>query len=76
MVHIHEVSTDAAGMTGMHPIDHLDIHADETVRLEPGSHHFMVIGLSEELTAGGTIQLDLVFEIAGKVTVQAQVRDH
>jgi periplasmic copper chaperone A len=73
-VQLHEVSTDAAGMTGMHPIDHLDIHAGETVQLKPGGFHLMVMGLKSELTVGGTLELELVFENAGKVVVQAEVR--
>ena len=73
-VELHEVSTDATGMTGMQPIDHLDIHADETVQLKPGSFHLMVMGLTKELTVGDTIELELVFENAGKITVKAEVR--
>jgi hypothetical protein len=73
-VEVHEVSTDAEGMTGMHPIDHLDIHADETVELKPGGFHLMIMGLTKELTVGDTIELELVFENAGKITVKAEVR--
>jgi copper(I)-binding protein len=73
-VQLHEVSTDASGMTGMHPIDHLDIHAGETVQLKPGGYHLMIMGLKNELTVGGTLELDLVFEHAGKVVVQAEIK--
>ena len=74
MVEVHEVLTDASGMTGMHPIDRLDIPAGTTVTLEPGGHHLMVMGLKQELSVGATIELDLVFERAGKVVVQAEIR--
>jgi copper(I)-binding protein len=74
MVQVHEVSTDASGMTGMHPIDRLDIPAGATVTLEPGGHHLMVMGLTGELAVGGKLELDLVFEHAGKVVVQAEIR--
>lgn len=74
VVELHEVSTDAAGMTGMQPIDHLDIHVDETVQLKPGGYHLMIMGLSKELIAGDTIELELVFENAGGITVKAEVR--
>ena len=73
-VELHEVSTDASGMTGMKPVDHLDIHAGETVQLKPGGFHLMIMGLKSELTVGGTLELDLVFETAGKVVVQAEIR--
>jgi copper(I)-binding protein len=74
MVQVHEVSTDASGMTGMHPIDRLDIPAGTTVSLEPGGHHLMVMGVTSELAVGGKLELDLVFEHAGKVVVQAEIR--
>ena len=73
-VELHEVKADASGMMGMHPIDHLDIHAGETVELKPGGFHLMVMGLTRELAVGGTIQLELVFENAGKVVVNAEIR--
>lgn len=74
MVELHEVSTDTTGMTGMHPIARLDIPAGGTVRLEPGGFHLMITGLTSELAVGGTLELDLVFEHAGTVKVQAEIR--
>jgi copper(I)-binding protein len=74
MVQLHEVSTDAQGMTGMQHIDRLDIPAGETVRLEPGGYHLMLMGLTAELAVGGTIELTLVFERAGNVVVEAEIR--
>lgn len=74
MVQLHEVSTDAQGMTGMHHIDRLDIPAGETIRLEPGGYHLMLMGLTAELAVGGTIELTLVFERAGNVVVAAEIR--
>jgi copper(I)-binding protein len=74
MVQVHEVSTDASGMTGMHPIDRLEIPAGTAVNLEPGGFHLMMMGIKTELAAGGTVELDLVFEHAGKVVVQAEIR--
>ena len=74
MVQLHEASTDTSGMTGMHPVDRLDIPAGGSVALEPGGYHLMIMGLKSELTVGGTIEVDLVFEHAGKVVVQAEIR--
>jgi copper(I)-binding protein len=74
MVQLHEVSTDAQGMTGMHHIDRLDIPAGQAVRLEPGGYHLMLMGLTAELEVGGTLELTLVFERAGSVVVQAEIR--
>jgi hypothetical protein len=73
-VEIHETSTDASGMTGMHPIARLDVPAGGTVKLAPGGYHLMIMGLTTPLEVGGKLELDLVFEHAGKVVVQAEVR--
>lgn len=73
-VELHEATSDASGMMGMQPIEHLYIHAGETIELKPGGFHMMVMGLTRELSVGGTLELDLVFEHAGKVVVQAEIR--
>jgi copper(I)-binding protein len=74
MVELHETSTDGAGMTGMHPVARLDIPAGSSVQLKPGGYHFMLMSLTGDLVAGKTIELDLVFEHAGKVVVMAEIR--
>lgn len=73
-VELHETSTDSSGMTGMQPIDRLEIPAGGTVRLEPGGYHLMLMGVSGEIKVGGTVELRLEFEKAGTVVVQAEVR--
>jgi copper(I)-binding protein len=74
MVELHETSTDSAGMTGMHPLASLTISAGATVTLEPGGYHLMIMGLKGALAVGDTFELDLVFQHAGPVVVQAEVR--
>jgi copper(I)-binding protein len=74
-VQLHETTTDSSGMTGMQHIDRLAIPGEGEVTLQPGGHHLMIMGLSRALTAGGTLELDLVFEKAGKLVVMAEVRD-
>ncbi len=74
-VQLHETTTDSSGMTGMQHVDRLAIPAEGEVTLQPGGHHLMIMGLSRALTAGGTLELDLVFEKAGEVVVMAEVRD-
>jgi periplasmic copper chaperone A len=73
-VELHQTSTDTTGMTGMHPVARLDVPAGGTVKLEPGGYHLMIMGLAKPLEAGSSLELDLVFEHAGKVVVQAEVR--
>jgi hypothetical protein len=74
MVEIHETTTDASGMSGMHPIDRLDIGPGQTVTLEPGGYHLMLMQPSDAIAAGKTIELTLVFEKFGEVTLTVEVR--
>jgi len=73
MVELHETSMDS-GMVGMHAVESLAIPAGGSVALAPGGYHLMIMGLGQALSAGGAFQIDLVFQHAGKVTVQAEVR--
>ena len=74
MATVHETSVDGAGTAAMKPVDRVELPAGDTVEFKPGSYHVMLMGLSKDLTAGGTIELDLVFEHAGKVVVKAEIR--
>ena len=73
-IEIHETSMDSGGMAGMHPVERIEVPAGGTARLEPGGFHLMVMGLKNPLAAGGKVDLDLLFEHAGHVVVQADVR--
>ncbi len=73
-VELHETTTDSTGMTGMQPVAQVNIPAGRSVQLKPGGYHFMLMGLTGDLTVGKTIELDLVFEHAGKVVVMAEIR--
>jgi copper(I)-binding protein len=74
-VEIHETTTDASGMTGMHPIPRLEIPAGATVELKPGGYHLMLMQVVEgTLEVGKSVTLELTFEHAGTVVVQAEVR--
>jgi periplasmic copper chaperone A len=75
MVEVHETTTDASGMTGMHPIERLEIPAGETVTLQPGGYHLMLMDvMAGAIEVGKTVELHLTFEKAGEIVVQAEVR--
>ena len=74
MVSMHQTSMDASGMAGMPTIPRIDVPANGSVNLEPGGMHLMIEGLTAPLEVGQKLQLDLVFEHAGKVSIQAEVR--
>jgi copper(I)-binding protein len=73
-VEMHETTTDASGMTGMHPISRVEVAAGATVSFQPGGYHLMFMELSGTIAVGGTVQIELTFEKAGKITVQAEVK--
>lgn len=74
MAQVHETMSDASGMTGMQPVNAIDIPAGGQVKLEPGGYHIMLMDLTKPLAAGDAIQLTLVFQKAGPVVVTAEVR--
>ena len=70
-LHRSEIQNDV--MT-MRPVEGIDIPAGETVELRPGGFHIMLIGLQREIKPGENYILTLVFENAGPVKVDAEVR--
>ncbi len=73
-VELHETAAGASGMMAMHPVDGIDVEPGERVALEPGGFHVMLIGLTQPLTVGDTVELTLTFEHSPSVTVSAPVR--
>lgn len=71
MVHITE--TDANGVSTMRHLEAVDLPAGETVVLEPGGMHVMLMGLTDILAEGDMIPATLVFEQAGRVEIEFSV---
>jgi copper(I)-binding protein len=65
---------DASGMTGMVEMASVEVAAGATVKLLPGGMHLMITGLTRSLKVGEALELDLVFQHAGKIVVNAEVR--
>lgn len=71
---VHEM-TNEAGVMKMRPLTKgLVIPAGATVKLEPGGYHLMLLKLKKPLTAGQRYKATLVFEKAGAVEVEFEVR--
>lgn len=70
-LHISEMQ---GGVMTMRPIEYIEVPANGEAELKPGGMHVMLIGLKRELKAGETVSLVLVFEKAGRINVQAEVR--
>lgn len=80
-------STDLAGQPEVHEMAHeggvmkmralpkgLLIPAGATVKLEPGGYHLMLMQLKKPLTVGQRYKANLVFEKAGAIDVEFEVK--
>ncbi|HSP05370.1 MAG TPA: copper chaperone PCu(A)C [Acidimicrobiales bacterium] len=70
-----DTSMAGAPMMQMQPVEDIPVPAGESVSLEPGGLHIMMLDLAEPLEVGTTIEITLTFEQAGEVVVDAEVRD-
>lgn len=61
------------GTMSMAPAGPITIPPGETVRLEPGGLHAMLMKLTEPLEEGKTLPLTLVFEQAGRVEITVPI---
>ena len=68
-----EMDMDMGAMV-MQQIMALDLPAGETVNLEPGGYHVMLIDLAEPLAEGDTFNVTLDFAEADDLTVEVVVR--
>ena len=73
MVEVHE-SYMEGGMMKMRPIAGVDVPAGGKVELKPGGFHIMLMELVAPLQTGSKIVVNLKFEKAGQVTVNAEIR--
>jgi copper(I)-binding protein len=71
---IHATEVDAQGVARMREVEGLEIPPGGTVALEPGGLHVMFMGLDHPLAPGMSLPATLVFEGAGEVQVDFQVR--
>lgn len=70
-----ETTMAGMGQMTMQPIESLELPAGETVSLEPGGYHIMLIELVAPLETGEEIEVTLTFENAGERTITVPVRD-
>lgn len=73
MVQIHESRIEGGMMMMAELRDGLPLPAGETVALEPGGNHLMLMGVKEPLVAGDTVALTLTFESSPPLEIIATV---
>lgn len=61
------------GIARMRPVPSVEIAPGESVVLEPGGLHIMLMGLTAPLKQGQSISLSLVFERAGEFDIEVEV---
>jgi periplasmic copper chaperone A len=70
---VHEMKMDN-GVMKMRPVTGgLEIKPGQTVKLEPGGYHVMLVGLTQQLKQGEHFKATLEFAKAGKVEVDFSV---
>ena len=71
---VHEMTMDG-GVMKMRPLPKgLEIPAGASIKLEPGGYHLMLLKLKKPLVQGQRYKATLVFEKAGPVDVEFEVR--
>ena len=70
-LHTHIMDGDIARMR---QVEAIEIKPGEPVTLEPGGLHVMLMGLTENLEAGGVLPLTLTFEKAGDVAMEVPIK--
>lgn len=73
MPEIHLSSTNDQGVSSMSPAGEIEIAVGETVALEPGGLHAMLMRLQRPMVEGETFSLTLVFADGGEVTVEVPI---
>jgi len=71
---LHTSKVDENGVATMELIKVLDIPSDSTIELEPGGMHLMLIGLKESLVGKKAVNVKLVFDKSGVVTIEVPVK--
>ena len=70
---VHEMSMDGGVMKMRQLTNGLDIPPGKTVELRPGGYHIMLMDLAHPLARGDSYKITLVFERAGKTSVDVKV---
>jgi copper(I)-binding protein len=74
MAQVHETKQTSDGMMSMQEVKGgLDIPAQSSVTLKPGSYHIMLTGLHRDLSVGQSFSLTLTFQSGKRITVDVPV---
>ena len=74
-VEFHQ-TTFTDGMARMRPLPEILIAPGQSVKVEPGGIHLMLVDLQSALVTGKSVPLTLEFRVAGRITVDLSVEAH
>ncbi len=72
-VEIHETRMEGDIMQ-MRPAQAIEIPSGGQITLKPGSYHIMLIDLQRDLQPGEKLTVTLIFEKAGRIEIEAEVK--
>lgn len=71
---LHTVLKSDKDIMRMRKIEKIELVPGKITQLKPGGYHIMIIDLFSPLKTATTIDLTLIFEKAGEITIQVPVR--
>ena len=72
---VHESFKIDNDRMGMRPAGKVAINPNSEFEFKPGGFHVMLLGVLKDLNIGDKIEAVLILKYAGKIKVQAEVRD-
>jgi copper(I)-binding protein len=72
---IHSTIIDENNVASMLKVHSQPIPSGESLELKPGGSHIMLRELNNPLKVGEQVEIDLLFEKSGTITIQAEVRE-
>lgn len=73
-VELHQ-TTVTNGIMNMQMLPDIEIESGGQLELKPGSYHFMLVGLKQDLAPGDFFPLTLRFQDSEPITIDVEVRD-
>lgn len=71
---VHESYVTEGGLSGMRPAENLAIPSGDSLLLQPGGFHVMLMELKRKFVIGDSIQLQIQFAKAGSRSIFASVK--
>ena len=72
-IEIHEMRMDG-DMARMRAVTRVNIAGGQTVKLQPGGYHLMLLDLKQSLQAGTYVPIKLTFESADKTAQEVEIK--